>query len=242
MNFLNVMNAFKQAKNISELYHLLKLYLTAQGFSGYSFSYFGKARSKVNQLNHEVVSDRMKTWHDYYHEEDCEGTDTTHYEAYNTLLPVYWKTCEQLKNARTDKERRMREESIKFGVMRGLSMPLHGPQGDFAELALREFVKETCMVDWENKQAEWYIISLGYFNHLRELMLRSEVEKASPFTKREQQCLNCLGQGYPLSEIARTLNMMERTVNFHIQNINHKLKVRNKYEAVSKARDLGLIQ
>lgn len=137
MKPLDVMQAFKQVKTIPELDHLLKLYLNAQGFSGYSFSYFGKARSKVNRLNHEVVSDRMKTWHDYYHEEDYEGADTTHNEAYNMLLPVFWDTHEQLKAAMTDKERRLREESINFGVTCGLSMPLHGPHGDFAELTLR---------------------------------------------------------------------------------------------------------
>lgn len=97
------------------------------------------------------------------------------------------------------------------------------------------------MQNWEAHQAEWFIVSLAYFNYLRELMLRLEIEKASPFTKREQQCLNCLALNYPLPEIARTLNMTERTVNFHIQNINHKLKVRNKYEAISKARELGLL-
>jgi len=241
MHLIDFITALQGAKTIAELDRLLKLYLEGQGFSGYTFSYFGRTRAHGQELHHEVVSQKMRVWHDYYHEEHHDNTDSTHQAVYKSLLPVFWDVAEQLKHSKTAKERAMREASLKFGVMEGLSVPLHGPGGDFAELTLRQFKGEACMKDWESHQQEWLFAAFAYFNCLREQCIVSQVSKTGLLTNREMQCLSLLAENYAVSEIASKLNMSERTVNFHIQNINHKFKVRNKYEALSKARELGVI-
>lgn len=242
MNFLAVLDAFAQAKSTQGIDELLNLYLSKQGITGYSFSYYGRTRNRDHKLRYEMASERMKIWHCYYHEEDHAETDTTHQSVNRTLLPLFWDTAEQLKNAKTEKERKMRQESIEFGVTQGLCIPLHGPQGDFAELTLRQFISEDCLENWAVKQSEWYLVALAYFNAVRELLLINATAETSLLTKREQQCLNLLAENYSLADIAKKLEMTERTVNFHIQNLNFKLKVRNKYEAVVKARQLGIIK
>ena len=126
-------------------------------------------------------------------------------------------------------------------MRQGVSIPVHGPGGDFAELTLRQFKGGSCMSGWEAKQHEWYLVALAYFNYMRELILITEVSKSGLLTRREQQCLKLIAENYNVMQMAAALDMSERTVNFHIQNLNHKLKVRNKYEAVSVGRQLGLI-
>lgn len=60
-------------------------------------------------------------------------------------------------------------------------------------------------------------------------------------TTREQEVLNLLARGMRNKEIARALNVSERTVNFHLANIYQKLNVSGRTEALSKALDQGLI-
>ena len=240
-NFLDIIAGFSRAKSIPELGRLFKLYMAAQGITGYTFTYFGYRGKKGESFSHELVSERLRAWHDYYHESRYGDTDSVHQDAHKSLLPIFWDVQVQFKNAATEKERKMRQESLDFGVRQGVSIPVHGPGGDFAELTLRQFKGESCMSGWEAKQHEWYLVALAYFNYMRELILITEVSKSGLLTRREQQCLKLIAENYNVMQMAAALDMSERTVNFHIQNLNHKLKVRNKYEAVSVGRQLGLI-
>jgi DNA-binding CsgD family transcriptional regulator len=50
-----------------------------------------------------------------------------------------------------------------------------------------------------------------------------------------------VAQRLSVEEIAKKLNITSRTTHFHIQNVNKKLGVANKFDAVNKALELGLI-
>jgi DNA-binding CsgD family transcriptional regulator len=61
-------------------------------------------------------------------------------------------------------------------------------------------------------------------------------------TQRDLQCLALLAKNHTLKSIAENLKITERTVNYHIQKLNKKLGVKNKYQAVAKALQKGLIK
>ena len=83
----------------------LEAYLKSRGFSGYTFSYYGHIASKEHKLRHEVCSERLRAWHDYYFEERFDVVDQTQSEALKAILPLYWDTKQQLTDAKTDKDR-----------------------------------------------------------------------------------------------------------------------------------------
>ena len=60
----------------------------------------------------------MEAWHQHYHEQGYEEIDGTLNYVSKGMLPVYWNLSEQLKQATTEKERKMREDSIAYGVIR----------------------------------------------------------------------------------------------------------------------------
>lgn len=60
------------------------------------------------------------------------------------------------------------------------------------------------------------------------------------FSPRELEVLEELIQGRSNKEIARTLDMTEHTVKFHLKHIFAKLKVERRGQAIARARDLGL--
>ena len=58
-------------------------------------------------------------------------------------------------------------------------------------------------------------------------------------TKREEQILDGVAEGRTNKEIARALNISEKTVKHYMTNIMHKLQVRNRVEAALMVRKKG---
>lgn len=65
---------------------------------------------------------------------------------------------------------------------------------------------------------------------------------AEPLTRREREVLGWLGRGRTNREIARELDISERTVKFHVSAILAKLGASNRTEAVRLAVEQGLIE
>jgi LuxR family maltose regulon positive regulatory protein len=63
-----------------------------------------------------------------------------------------------------------------------------------------------------------------------------------PLTRRERQVLVLLGKWLSDKEIAQELVISPRTVKKHTSNIYAKLGVKNRMEAVEKAKDLNLLK
>lgn len=66
-----------------------------------------------------------------------------------------------------------------------------------------------------------------------------EVPEAEALAPREAEILRLVATGRSNKEIARELDLQEKTVKHYMTNILQKLQVRNRVEAALKARDLG---
>lgn len=64
--------------------------------------------------------------------------------------------------------------------------------------------------------------------------------KGLPLSPREIEVLHWLKSGKTSRDMAVILNISERTVNFHVNNIMQKLNVINRPQAVSEALRFGL--
>lgn len=64
--------------------------------------------------------------------------------------------------------------------------------------------------------------------------------EAEDLTEREAAILRHVAMGQSNKEIARALDLQEKTIKHYMTNILQKLQVRNRVEAALKARDLGL--
>ena len=64
---------------------------------------------------------------------------------------------------------------------------------------------------------------------------------AASLTEREREVLRLIAQGLPSKQIARTLNISERTVKFHSSALLRKLGAENRAEAVARAAQRGLL-
>jgi DNA-binding CsgD family transcriptional regulator len=64
---------------------------------------------------------------------------------------------------------------------------------------------------------------------------------AEPLSEREREVLRLLAQGLRNPEIARRLTVSDNTVKAHVKRIYRKLDVHDRIQAITRARELGLV-
>lgn len=233
---------FKYAKSIDELNKALALYLATVHISTFAFTYYSYYPNSLNKLKYDFSSANFAIWHKHYISEGYEDVDSTLDIVYQTTLPTFWELSKQLKEAKSPREKQMRQDSIAFGIERGISIPIHGPLEDFAIFLLVQMRGQSWFDHISELQYELFSVAYLYYFYLQKQLLKTQ--KPVPkyrLNKREIQCLTLLAQQYDVEAIADSLSITERTVNYHIQRLNKKLGTKNKYQSVIKALHKGLI-
>ncbi len=70
-------------------------------------------------------------------------------------------------------------------------------------------------------------------SHLDEIQEITDMENMAPLTPREKEILNLIALGKANQEIAKVLNIEEKTVKNHINNLYSKLQIKSRYQAIS---------
>ena len=73
------------------------------------------------------------------------------------------------------------------------------------------------------------------------LEAKPHTEMVEPLSERELDVLRLIAEGLSNQEIARRLHLSLSTVKWHTGNIYGKLGVKNRTQAVAKARSLGIL-
>ncbi|RLC98281.1 MAG: DNA-binding response regulator [Chloroflexi bacterium] len=83
----------------------------------------------------------------------------------------------------------------------------------------------------------------GYFSPAvaAKVTAWSRGERPGGLTEREVEVLTLVAEGLPNKQIASQLQVAERTVNFHVSNILHKLGAASRVEATVWAKEQGVI-
>jgi LuxR family maltose regulon positive regulatory protein len=71
---------------------------------------------------------------------------------------------------------------------------------------------------------------------------KSNEQLLSPLTQKELQVLELLAEGYSNFALSDELGVSKSTVRTHLRNINSKMDVNSRMQAVAKARQLGLLK
>ncbi len=231
-------NLLAGAKTNEELSEHLGRYFAEQGIKSLAVTYYQQHTKTGNRLIYDWVTPELSAWHNYYIEQQYADIDRTLESSEHATLPIFWDVNEQLRLAKNRREKRMREESIQFGIDKGLCIPIYGPKGDFIILVLHQRKDEDGLTNWHNKQYIWLAVAYIYLHFLRSLL--PEQVCLAALTKRERQCLILTAEGFRVHLIAKQLHISERTVNFHLHNANKKLGAKNKYLAVLHLKNIKL--
>ena len=181
-------------------------------------------------------------WVHGYVENDYAFSDPTFQDCYTSRLPFRW-TETYRSNLRSQEESNMMADAWENGLQRGLTVPVHGPNSElgilslYSDLSDKEFLRVT-----ETTQYDIHLIA-HYIHDAVQNKLRHESVIPMPIalTNRELEILQWTVDGKTAWEVGSILNIAERTVNFHVQNVMEKFGVHNKTQPAAKAIGMGLL-
>lgn len=215
----------------------IELTIKGLGFDKYIFGAVPN-RAKMNDSLF-VHSSYSKEWRSYYNVNSCEYIDPVVIYSKFNIMPVFWSDAIY----KNDVQKKFREEAYSYGLVHGISFPLHGPSGEFGVFSL-------CLDCDDRKSANAHITdSMLNLIMLRDAALQSSLcfvnkslnENSIYLTKREQQMLQWSSMGKTSWEISIICGCSESTVNFHISNVNRKFGVTSRHTASLLALKQGLI-
>ena len=135
------------------------------------------------------------------------------------------------------------KEAQKFGVgNQGFSIPIRGPNGQFALFTVNHSCDDA---EWEafcNKHRRELILLAHLFNQ-KALEFEGIAEKGprKGLSPREIDAMTLLAVGYSRAQVADSLSISEHTLRVYIESARFKLGAMNTTHAVARAMQQGYI-
>jgi LuxR family transcriptional regulator, quorum-sensing system regulator BjaR1 len=177
-----------------------------------------------------------KGWFDRYLKLDYFHADPVANLVRQTGRPVIWSKALQLRNLPA-KARRIMAEAAEFGLVDGLTIPMHstaGAKGIFSFAGTRHVLSSQ-----ESRVLQ--IIAESADRRLNEIDTVEQTPDPVPhITKAESECLTWCVAGKTDREIAKLTGRSPLTVRDHIINLERKLSVVNRPQLIAEAFRRGL--
>jgi DNA-binding CsgD family transcriptional regulator len=182
-------------------------------------------------------------WLEYRSQRKLDGVlDPMHRFALQQTTPVLWRESvnhypEYFGAAR------------KFGLVTGVTHPVHGPVGDRTTLG---FIKGVGGIQAEREilatLSDSQLIAcyahraIGRITEKQPGAASAQPQGPTPLlTARERECLSWAATGKTAAQVAATLSLSEATIIYHLTKARRKLAADNSRHAISKAISLKLI-
>jgi len=178
-------------------------------------------------------------WVNRYIEKDYARIDPVVQGCYQRFHPVDWKNLDWS----SQKARAFLSEARSAGVgNQGLSVPIRGPNGQFALFTASGTASER---EWDSycRAHTGDLILVAHFVNQKALELDhgTDVQQTASLSPREIDTLSLLAMGYSRAQAAESLSISEHTLRVYIESARFKLGGQNTTHAVAKAISAGLI-
>ena len=228
------LNALLDIQSETDLFEEIRL---AAGEMGFEYCAYGiQMPVPVSRPTVLMFNNYSDEWQRCYQERGYLEVDPTVRHGLTSTLPVIWS--DQLFASAPE----LWEEARAHGLQFGWAQASRDCNGAVGMLTLARGVDKLT----ENELSVNYarMTWLTQFAHagMSKLLVPKHVpESAVVLTAREREVLRWTAEGKTAGEVAQILNMSERTVNFHINNIVVKFGASNKTQAAVKAAALGML-
>lgn len=208
---------------------------------GFDTVLYGAVPSRHAQFeNAFLVSNYSPTWRKRYDADRLAYVDPTVSHCLASSLPIVWQPDAFVGAA----PRALYEEACGFGIRSGVTLPVHGPNGEFGVLSFASDALPDLKSSGEIRRriADLALIRDHALESSQRLMMPHQPAEIAPkLTRRELEVLKWVMAGKSSWEISRITDCSEATVNFHMANVRQKFNVNTRQQAVVKAIALGLI-
>lgn len=126
-----------------------------------------------------------------------------------------------------------------MGLRAGVSCGCRGARGEFSVLSVASGRDDAATEERLRAVAPLVHVAGSYLHDAATRLKRAA--GSAPLTPRERECLTWSAEGHTARETAQRLRIAERTVIFHLRNVNAKLGVSSRQQAVARAVSLGIV-
>lgn len=207
---------------------------------GFDRVLFGLAqRNHANPGGVLIVDNYPVQWRSDYDSAKYTAIDPVVAHSAQHCTPLVWADS-MYKNS---VQQAFREEAYSYGLIHGVSIPMHGPRGEFGVFSVS--------LDAESSASARSHITQEMSNlvFIKDIVLQSATafafDAAAPttlsLTAQEKDILRWCYNGKTSWEISVIFGCSEANINFHIGKITRKLGVSSRRAAVLLAINAGLI-
>jgi len=232
---LEIIHYSLACRNDSDLQKLLarikELVYADHGICGIGVVGSGKLKSVKKIFN----LDYPGKWIEIYASKELYKVDPIISYRLKTTKSYFWKDATDRITEEDDKT--FMRLAGDFGLRYGIASGFMGPTSNMASIF--SFSGEGDRFSDHHKKI---LDALVPHVHIAlERVCAIERKNAMDLSTREQEVLAWVKEGKTNWEISMILSISERTVKFHVQNIEHKLNAVNKAHAIALAMEQGLV-
>lgn len=178
-------------------------------------------------------------WAQRYQDKEYIRVDPVITACFHRFHPVDWRNLDWSSKG----AKRFQADSIAYGVgNQGFSIPVHGPNGQFALFTVSHSCDDITWSDFTEKHQRELILIAHYFN-LKALELEKDraPDPVKALSPREVDTLTFLAIGYSRAQVADMLTISEHTLRAYIESARFKLNAVNTTHAITRAITEGHI-
>jgi DNA-binding CsgD family transcriptional regulator len=178
-------------------------------------------------------------WARRYVERDYRSIDPVVINAQRRFHPMDWKSLDWS----SPLAREFLRDALAHGIgNQGWSVPIFGPQGEFALFVLNHTADDATWRTFTATNAK-DILLVSHLMHQQAMrIINKEVDKpTTELSPREREALTQLSLGQSRAEVADSLHISENTLRAYIDSARHKLGALNVTHAVALALAKGII-
>lgn len=178
-------------------------------------------------------------WARRYIERDYRSIDPVVVGAQRRFHPMDWKSLDWSSPA----ARRMMREALDFGLgNQGWSVPIWGPQGEFALFCLNHTTDDATWEAFTRANGKDILVVSHLMHEQAMRIINKETEApTAELSPRERETLARLSLGHSRAAVADALQISENTLRAYIDSARHKLGALNVTHAVALALSKGII-
>lgn len=178
-------------------------------------------------------------WVDRYLEMDYLRMDPVLFRCFQRFEPINWKDIDWTTKA----AKAMFMDALEYGLgNQGYSIPVHGPQGQFAVFTLNHDCDDDTWLEFVEANSRDLIVLAHEFNKTALSFEHGADGITAPtLSPRELAAIRCLARGLSRAQASAELGISEHTLRVYIESARHKLGALNTTHAVARALSTGII-
>jgi LuxR family transcriptional regulator, quorum-sensing system regulator LasR len=207
---------------------------------GFEQTLYGVIHSRHAQFERAFLqSNYSPEWRERYDSERLAYVDPTVTHCLASTLPIIWEPG----TFSTPEGHALYEEASSHGIRTGVSLPIHGPNGEFGVISFASGQAAGAVRARETAQVMSALTLVRDYAFASSIRFIDQAGGEAPprLTRRELEVLQWVMAGKSSWEISMITRCSEATVNFHLANVRQKFNVNTRQQAVVKAISLGLL-